>query len=70
MSKEDLQAQQDVYRAQLLICGRHGLEADQSAAVLRERADRAGVSLHAAALGVLALGMAALDQLNEPHSDR
>jgi hypothetical protein len=53
---DDPQATRDVRRAQELVAHVCRLDRDRSARELRRRATTSGVSLHAAALAVLATG--------------
>jgi hypothetical protein len=51
--RDDLQARRDIRRAYALLGRLRGLNAEDSMAVLHDHAALTGVSLHAAALGVL-----------------
>ena len=51
---QEVQENRDVDRAQSLVSRVRGLSRSESAAALRRRASEIGVSLHAAALAVLA----------------
>lgn len=53
-SPQEQQEARDVRRAQLLVSQARGLTTNQSASALRARASQTAVSLHAAALAVLA----------------
>jgi hypothetical protein len=54
MTSDELQTRREIRRAEALVSSVRGLDTDRGAAALRHRATAEGVSLHAAALAVLA----------------
>ena len=54
LNRKDLQACRDVYRAEVLLARLRGFTREDAADALNNHASMLGVSLHAAALGVLA----------------
>jgi hypothetical protein len=53
MNHDQLLAQEEIYRAHVLICRERGLSVEESVRALADQAARRGVELHDAALSVL-----------------
>ena len=61
MTEEELRALHDIYRAKILICKSRGSDARESAEALARYAEVNDITVHAAALAILA-GGPTLDQ--------